>query len=494
MAPFAFLATRRSRSALVFAAMVSFLSAIPSCANDRMEAGDGGTSPGGGGRGSGGSGGTSIGSGGINSSGGTLGIAGENGSGGAGNHGGVQTGGNSGTANSTGAGGSAGPGGATGAGGVTSTGGRGTGGESGTGGIAGGHGGGAGGQGGSTGTGAAAGGAVGAGGASISGMGGYTGSGGMTGTGGGSGSSSPFGCKFAWGEPSPGGSLSSYGWLQFMTNWAGQSVKADGSVSSCESCAWLSQLASTNLIPAYYAYIIGFYGHANGLPDGNQSGGPNLTTGGSALILGAANVGCPAGQLCAQNKIVQAYAYYAKQSHAAWPTKPLVWLLEGDFVQYAASSQSQPLSYAQLGQLAALITTAIKTNMPNAIVAMDHSTWNSDAVTTSFWTAMKQADLDMVWTTGVGNNNGFLSTGTNASSYNGKTCTYSYLHSLTGKKILVDESAGLSQAGDTWSNQSAATINARIAEGVAGINVSGAPSNYQSNVANLSSQLNSTCP
>jgi hypothetical protein len=278
-----------------------------------------------------------------------------------------------------------------------------------------------------------------------------------------------------------------------MTNWAGSSIAANGNVSSCESCGWLSQLSSTNIVPAYYAYVIGFYGHANGLPDGNQSGGPNLTTGASALIMGAANTACPSGQLCAQNKIVQAYAYYAKQSHAVWPTKPLIWLLEGDFVQYAASSQSKPLTYPQLGQLAALITSAIKTNMPNAIVAMDHSTWNSDDVTNSFWNAMTQADLDMVWTTGVGNNNGFLSTGTNASSYNGKTCTYSYLHALTGKSILVDESAGLSQASDTWSNQTAATLNARISEGVVAINVSGAPSTYQANVTNLSSQLNSTC-
>ncbi|HSS38340.1 MAG TPA: hypothetical protein VLT58_06185, partial [Polyangia bacterium] len=104
-------------------------------------------------------------------------------------------------------------------------------------------------------------------------------SGGTSGTAGGSGHPgtagsagfNPFGCKFAWGEPSPSGSPSSYGWLQFMSNWAGSSVQKDGSVNSCETCSWLGQLASTNIIPAYYAYIIGFYGHANGLPDGNQS-------------------------------------------------------------------------------------------------------------------------------------------------------------------------------------------------------------------------------
>jgi hypothetical protein len=281
-----------------------------------------------------------------------------------------------------------------------------------------------------------------------------------------------------------------------MSTWAGSEIKADGSITSCTACSGLlAKETSTNLLPAFYAYIIGYYGHVNGLPDQNSNpSGPNLATGGGALILGAANTGCPSGTICSSNKIVQAYAWYAQQAHTAWPTKPLIWLLEGDFVQYAATSQTQPLTYAQLGQLAAQITTAIKTNMPNAVVAIDHSTWNSDATTNSFWGAMAQANYDMVWTTGVGNNNGFMSAGTTATSYNGKTDTYAYLKGLTGKKILVDESAGMSQANDTWSNQSAATINARIAEGVIAVNVSGAPSNYQANVTALEPQLNSTCP
>ena len=68
----------------------------------------------------------------------------------------------------------------------------------------------------------------------------------------------------------------------------------------------------------------------------------------------------------------------------------------------------------------------------------------------------------MVWTTGVGNNPPFLNAGETPTSYNGATATYSFLHSYTGKKILVDESAGMSQQNDTWSNQSAATLDALI--------------------------------
>jgi hypothetical protein len=309
---------------------------------------------------------------------------------------------------------------------------------------------------------------------------------------------SPFDCRFAWGEPTPTGSLASYGWLQFMTTWVGSEVQADGSITSCSACSWLTgQMASTALIPVYYAYFVGFYGHANGLQDQNVNpGGPNLATGGGALILGSANSACPSGQICASNKIVQMYAYYAKQSYAAWPTKPLVWLIEGDFIQYTSESgtQTQPLTYAQLGQLGAQIATAIKSNMPNAVVAFDDSAWVDDQDRMSYWTAIAAANYDMVWTTGVGNNPPFLNAGEDGGTYNGATATYSFLHTYTGKKILVDESAGMSQQSDTWSNQSAATLDSLIEAGVVAVNVSGAPSNYQSNVTALGPELHSTCP
>jgi hypothetical protein len=98
----------------------------------------------------------------------------------------------------------------------------------------------------------------------------------------------------------------------------------------------------------------------------------------------------------------------------------------------------------------------------------------------------------MVWTTGVGNNPPFVNAGETATSYNGKTGTYTWLSTYTGKKVLVDESAGASLADDTWSNQSAATLNELIADGVAAVNVSDPPSAYEANVTAL--KLDSTCP
>jgi hypothetical protein len=399
-------------------------------------------------------------------------------------------GGTSGTGGAKATGGSSGTGGAKATGGTSGTGGaNATGGTSGTGGAIG------------TGGANATGGMTGTGGAKATG--GTTGAGGTPSTGN-CGSTAldeePFSCGFAWGTNNPGGSLASYSYLQFMSNWVGTEIQQNGSISSCSGCTWLtSNVASTNLIPVFYAYFIGYLGHANGFPDQNTTGGASLASGGAYVIRKY------------RSQIIAAYGYYAQKAHAAWPTKPLVWLLEGDFVQYTDSTQVnypnasgnnpgspnstvEALSYAELGQLASDITCAIKSNMPNAVVAINHSTWNADNVTQSFWGAMSSVNYDLAWTSGAANvAGGFFTSGTTASSYNGKTATYAYLHSLTGKKIFVDTSFGASAMGDTWSNSPASTINSRIGDGVIAADVTTPPSNYSSAVNSLAPSLSMVC-
>ncbi|MFC1642509.1 hypothetical protein ACFL5O_07455, partial [Myxococcota bacterium] len=296
----------------------------------------------------------------------------------------------------------------------------------------------------------------------------------------------PFGCDFAWGIADPGGSLASHSYVQFVSYWVDSTISANGTFSSCNACSWITnQVSNTQLIPVYYAYIIGFLGHANGIVDGNQNGSQKLTTDGSQLIRDH------------REEIVQAYAWYAEETHKVWSGKPLVWLLEGDFVQYSDQGQKNALTMAELGKLAADITCAIKSHMPNAVVAINHSTWNGDDLTHQYWAAMNSANYDMVWTTGVGNRQGYFNSDTTSDSYNGKTATYAYLHSLTGRTLLVDTSAGASAAGDSWSTASAADLNARIEEGVVAANITGsAPSNLSGNIAGLASKLNAipSCP
>jgi len=322
------------------------------------------------------------------------------------------------------------------------------------------------------------------------GTGGATATGGSSSTcGSGTLNPNPFGCSFAWGLSDPSGSLSGLDFLQFSTFWADWSMTADGTFSSCNGCTWLKdKVASTNLIPVYYGYIIGYYAHAAGIVDGNQCPAsnpncPNLTTDGATFVKAH------------RSAIIQAYANYAKQSYAVWPTKPLVWLLEGDFVQFTNSGQSSPLTMTELAQLAADITCAIKGNMPNAVVGVNQSTWNSDQVTNSYWNAMKSAGVkyDLAWTTGVATSNGFFNTGVTASTYNGATATYTYLHQVSGKKIFVDDGCG-GNTNEDWSPSAAATLNARITSGVMAFNhCAGLASNYQSLITALKPQLSSTC-
>jgi len=283
----------------------------------------------------------------------------------------------------------------------------------------------------------------------------------------------PFGCDFAWGR-NTSGSPSQYSYLEFLSMWIGSEIKKDGTLPSCSGCTWLAQLTSTNIVPVFYAYIIGFYGHVNGLPDGNSGGPPNLTTGGANLIR--------------QNRdtIISAYSWYAQKAHAAWGTKPLVWLLEGDFVQYTATSQTNALSYDELAQLGADITCAIKTNMPNAVVAINHSTWNANDVTTSFWNTMaSKVYYDLVWTSGAATTTGYFDPAATTKTYNAATASYAAVHKLTGKNIFVDTSFGASAMGDTWTTATPAVLNARIADGVIAANVTTPPSNYQTAIMNL---------
>jgi hypothetical protein len=292
----------------------------------------------------------------------------------------------------------------------------------------------------------------------------------------------PFGCKFAWGTNDPGTSLAGYERLGFITKWVGYEVDKSGNLPRCDGCSWLGTLAGKTSVPVYYAYFIGFLGSANGFADQNVNpNGPNLATDGAQLIRAQ------------RSKIIDMYASYARQSAAVWKDKPVVWLLEGDFVQYTYAEQKQTLSMRELGELARDITCAIKSNMPNAVVAINHTTWLSDEVTNQFWDAMAGVAYDLVWTTGVANNMGFLEKNANASTYNHATATYAYVAKKTGRKILVDTSFGLSGMSDTWVSAGAAVLNQRIAEGVIAANVTMPAAGYVAATESLSSSLSMVC-
>jgi hypothetical protein len=293
----------------------------------------------------------------------------------------------------------------------------------------------------------------------------------------------PFGCTFAWGTNQPDGPLAPFKDLHFVSKWVGYELDKNGTLPRCEGCSWLTQeVAPTSVVPVYYAYFIGYFGAANGFADQDRNpNGPNLATDGAKLIRDQ------------RAKIVDIYASYAKQTQKVWPDKPLVWLLEGDFVHYTYKEQKSPLSLSELGDFARDITCAIKGNMPSAVVAINHSTWLSDEVTNGFWDAMKAADYDMVWTTGVANNNGFFEAKATPDVYNQRTATFAYLSKKTGRKLLIDQGFGLSAINDTWSTATPDTLAKRIADGVIAVNAGTAPPNYVTTVKGLTPKLAAVC-
>ena len=337
------------------------------------------------------------------------------------------------------------------------------------------------GKGGSTATGGASGSPA-SGGANASG--GTSGSGGNNDTGGTSGtpatcgsapvtlSPTPFDCAFAWGANGNQGNRSSY--LDFITTWVGYETNGN-----CDGCGLIGDLRDQNAIPVYYAYFIGYMANEDGYGDCNTDFDDNLCSHGAWWLR------------TNRERVVQRYADYARQTYQANTAKPVVWLLEGDFIQYTYDDQTEPFSMSELGSLAADIVCAIRGAEPNAVIALNHSSWIRDPALGQYFAAMPLDLLDLIWTTGMGDvPGGYLNDGDAANREDG---TFRYLSQLTGKKIFVDTSFGASQQDDSWSNVPAETLNQRIADGVIAANVTQPPADYQNRISGLAGQLDSVC-
>lgn len=285
---------------------------------------------------------------------------------------------------------------------------------------------------------------------------------------------SPMGNELAWGKNGDDDGASSY--LDFISTWVGYEY-TQGREGDCDGCRLVSKLANDpDTYAVFYGYVIGY-----SLPDCNvQPEGGNLCTDGAQWIRNN------------RQKILKVYGDYAAKSYAADPNKGVLWLLEADFHQYTISTQSNPLSLQELGQLASDIIDVIKKNAPNAKVALNHAPWLTDKEATAMWSAMPLSKTDFLFFSGDGNSNGgYILNTTTDSAYNAATATYKFLSSFTGKKIFVDTSFGLSQGADTWSGISEELLNKRISDGVFAVNVTMPPKDYEARVKKLRLDLNS---
>jgi len=301
-------------------------------------------------------------------------------------------------------------------------------------------------------------------------------------------------CRFAWGGIDNGASgVSSFAdfsafWVGFEPNGGLASASATATNNRCDGCTVASRLATGNAMLVYYAYFIGYQAcllNGAGFCDCNNDNTTNGKGDGHTLCTDGA-------QWIKTNRalLINMYAQYAAKTYAASRNKPVIWWLEGDFEQYTVTgTQTSALTMAELGALARDITCAIKANEPNAIVAMNHAPWISNDQSNAFWGAMPMDVIDLVWVQGAGDTGTFLNSGpTNAA-----TATYAWLFQKTGRHIMAETSFATAGQNDRWTTASAANINARITEGVIGVNVNAPGSNYQTQINGLASQLNPVC-
>ncbi len=282
----------------------------------------------------------------------------------------------------------------------------------------------------------------------------------------------PFGCEFGWGAnpdfaPQP--------FVTFATKWVGY----EPDPARCDGCTWLSSFNGTDVIPTYIAYFTAFRANTDaGLGDCNLDfDGNNLCTGGAQFIRSN------------RARLISIYASYARGSYAIHPNGPVLWIIEPDFIQYTGGTNA--LSMQELGQFASDIMCAIKSNMPNAVIALNHSTWTRDAELRSYWQNMPLDLIDMVHVTSMANVPGGYFNDYDAIGRDDGT--FRFLSQLTGKPLLADTSFGITTQEDSWSTGNAATLNARIAEGVVGALIYPTPNAYEQRINGLRPQLGSTC-
>gem|GEM_PF-1550973 len=162
--------------------------------------------------------------------------------------------------------------------------------------------------------------------------------------------------------------------INFIANFVGWtqngSTKVTPAPKGDKEGQMLADAKTLGVTPVWYTYIIAEGAKlASNLTDCNMSGGSGtLCTGGAAYI--KAN----------RATILNQYKTYAAFAASNWgTTKPMIWALEPDFIQYTEGTQGSPLSYADAKTLLSDIIDVILGQMPNAWISMDISPWKDQS-------------------------------------------------------------------------------------------------------------------
>lgn len=295
---------------------------------------------------------------------------------------------------------------------------------------------------------------------------------------------SPF-CKLLWGRSWSGtdDELTAAGEapypdnLGMMTIWIG--YEDDDSVD--EAIAGMLRALGPDgpakfqgVVPVLYAYFIPFKAsNRDDLgPCDPTAKTANLCTEGAAWIRKH------------RDYMRRVYDGYARRIAEIWgTTRPLVWLFEPGFSNYARDSQTAPLSVEELSVVASDLISTVKARLPNALVSHHASPLTTDMA--SYFGAFDLSQISLVNVTGA-------ATSDRPAPADGEkqTSTYRELHDATGLPILVDTGFRASHVENHgWLSSTPDVINARIADGVVAVEIDPAPDDMQAQIDRLNPAL-----
>jgi hypothetical protein len=282
-------------------------------------------------------------------------------------------------------------------------------------------------------------------------------------------------CKFRWGMNWGSGTLPQS--IDLVSIWVG--YETDDGMNQAVHDMLLDAKGRANVTPVYYAYFIPFKANIRaGLGDCNtDADGHNLCNEGAQWIR------------TNRSYIMTVYDTYARLTADLWGTqRPIIWLIEPDFIQYTYATQTNPFTRQEIADLASQIIDTVKARLPNAIISLFHATWTYNVA--EYWSHFNLAKIDMINITGMADQNGYFNDG---DAYNRAEATYAFLHATTGKPILADTSFGVTNQNDTWSDAQTSTLNSMIGDGVFAVIIEPPPSTYEQQIAALNPSLLSPC-
>lgn len=251
----------------------------------------------------------------------------------------------------------------------------------------------------------------------------------------------------------------------FNVYWTGEMLKA---------CKPGGKLAGKT--PVYYSYIIAFTARTD-------------------LQLKDCNVGSP--NLCEQGanfmrqkkpRILAQYEKYASETAKIWGTeKPIIWMMEPDYYQYASDTKQVggPLTFAEAGAYMGELVAAVRKHLPNAVFSLDISPWIANP--SQWYGAFKMSDFAYMNTSGGGTE------ANNARIRTANPMTWKSIFDLTKKPIIADDGYGVAGGSTghdaTWDD--AANLNARLGDGVIAITQANPKADWNATITAVRPQLRS---